>query len=234
MRLPRLACASLLLLVAAGCEDARPRPSPTPSGSPGERVAIDTPDGARLRGWLFGSGKTAVVMAHMFPSDASSWFGTARKLAETGYTALAIDFRYRSSGRTEEAAKASLDLRAAYDFAKGRGAERVALVGASMGGTAALIVASEADTPAVVAISAPTRFRGLDAEAAAPKVAAPVLLLASSGDDEAARSLRTLSGLLPNDNPLLYDGDAHGTNLLMTRPSSEEEVIRFLTTNAPV
>jgi pimeloyl-ACP methyl ester carboxylesterase len=235
--LPLLACAlTALWVLAAAC--AAPEGAPTPGASatqaPGSAVSFATPDGITLSGRLFGGGPVAVALAHMYPSDASSWFPMAARLGKLGYTALAFNFRgYDGSGGSREVAKAAIDLRAAYDFLKARGSQRVALVGASMGGTASLIVAAEADTPAVVVISAPAMFQDLDAQPAAPKIPAPVLLLAASGDGPAAQSLRTLSALLPNREPKLFDGGAHGTNLLLDRPESADEVVRFLSTHAP-
>jgi pimeloyl-ACP methyl ester carboxylesterase len=171
----------------------------------------------------------------MYPADASSWYPTAERLAKLGYVALAFNFRgYDGSQGRKRVAKAAVDLRAAYDFLKARGATQVALVGASMGGTAAIIVASQVSTPAVVAVCAPVMFQGLDAVSVAGQVTAPVLLLAATADPAgAAESLRTLSEKLPNDEPKLFDGTAHGTNLLQDRPEASNEVVSFLTTHAP-
>jgi pimeloyl-ACP methyl ester carboxylesterase len=210
-------------------------PSSTPGGDPGLAVSFRTPDGVTLTGRTFGSGRSGVVLAHMFPSDATSWYGAARTLAGDGYRALAFNFRgYEPSSGSRDPSRAAVDLRSAYDWLKAEGAERVSLVGASMGGTASLIVAAEVDAPAVVALSAPVTFRGLDAGAVAADVTEPVLLLASRDDPSgAADALRRLSGLLPDDQARLYAGEAHGTDLLKSRPESIDEIASFLREHEP-
>ena len=50
---------------------------------------------------------------------------------------------------------AAVDLRAAKEFLRGRGAREIALVGSSMGGHAVLASSFEADIESVVAVSAP-------------------------------------------------------------------------------
>jgi pimeloyl-ACP methyl ester carboxylesterase len=102
-----------------------------------------------------------------------------------------------------------------------------------MGGTAALIVAADVDPPAVVTLSAPVEFQGLNAAPAAPNIKAPVLLLASTEDTSAAESLRKLSGSIPNDEAKLFDGDAHGTNLLSAKPETSDVILDFLSKHAP-
>ena len=67
------------------------------------------------------------------------------------------------------------------------GKRKVFLVGASMGGIASL-VAGASIKPAVagvVSISAPARFRGMNAVATAPRLKMPVLYVAAEGDDNA-------------------------------------------------
>lgn len=220
----------LLLSLAAACGGSGgAQPAPAGPRVPYEDIRFQTRDGVALHGRLFGSGPVGVALAHMYPADATSWYPLGRRLAAAGYAALAFNFRgYDGSQGPKDVSKADADVVAAYDHLRSRGSSRVALVGASMGGTASLVAAATVETPAVVAISAPLRFEGLDAEPAAPRVGAPVLLLASSDDSAAADSLRTLSRLLPRADAKLYEGDAHGTNLFEDRPEAGDVVIDFL------
>lgn len=231
---PLIVSAWLVVAVACGGGRVGSSPSPEASAEAGTRVTLTTPDGVELEGRLFGTGKVGVTLAHMYPADATSWYPTARKLGELGYAALAFNFRgHDGSKGSKDAAKAPVDLRAAYDFLRARGANTVALVGASMGATASIVLASQVPTPAIVAISAPIMFQGLDARAVAEKVSAPTLLLAARGDGPATQSLRELSSLMPNREPKLFDGDSHGTNLLASRPEATEELTDFLLKHAP-
>lgn len=237
---PRRVFLTLVVLVAAaaGACGGGDAPVPARSGAPkapGEAVSFQTPDGVTLRGQLTGTGTTAVVLAHMFPADATSWYPMAEHLASVGYTALAFNFRgYDGSDGTKDVAKADVDLRAAYDFVVAGGAQRVALVGASMGGTASVIVAAATQPVALVAVSAPTMFQGLDALTSAPGVHAPTLLMASREDGSAAASLRALAGKIPGAKESLFPGDAHGTNLLSSRPDATDALVAFLREHAPV
>lgn len=200
-----------------------------------EDVELTTDDGVTLTGRLFGSGGVGVTLAHMHPADATSWYPAARRLAQSGYMALAFNFRgYADAGGTRDVPKATIDLEAARRFLTDQGARRLVHIGASMGGTASIIAAESMETLAVVAVSAPLRFMGLDAALVAGRVQRPVLLLAARGDETAFQSLETLSRALPNPDTLIYDGDAHGTNLLIDRPEAIDEILAFLGRYAPL
>lgn len=191
---------------------------------------FETSDGVRLSGRLFGPPtETAVdagiVFAHMLPADQSSWYGEAIRYAEDGYLALTFNLRgYCPGGAAgcslgeKDPSKAAVDLAAAVDHLRSTGMTRVALIGASVGGTAAL-VESAADPDAieaVITLSAPVAVGGLSAS---PDVVAQVraakLFIAGTGDGvavDAAESLYQASGqpkrleILPSDD--------HGTDML--------------------
>ena len=198
-------------------------------------VRFRTSDDINLTGRLFGRGKVGITLAHMFPSDATSWYPAARRLAGAGYMALAFNFRgYATSGGDKEAANAPTDIEAAMRFLRGAKARDVVFIGASMGGTASMVAAERFDPVAVVSISAPLRFMGLDAPAIAGRVQRPVLLFAARGDGEAFTAVEELERALPNPEAKLYEGDAHGTNLLADRPEAIDEIVTFLRRYAPL
>ena len=106
-------------------------------------------DGVPLRGYLFGQGSTGVILAHMYPADQKSWFPLAYKLAEKGYLAMTFDFRgYGESGGEKVIAEIDRDLEGAHQFLRPK-VKKVFLVGASMGGTAAIRVAARHPTAGV-------------------------------------------------------------------------------------
>ena len=147
-------------------------------------------DGTKLVGHRFGKGPTAVILGHQSGGDLCEWLPYARRLASTGYFVFAIDFRGHgfSKSRTGNAAnRLAADLTAATREVRKLGKRKVFLVGASMGGIASLVAGVNV-TPAVdgvVSISAPARFRGMDAVKTAPRLRVPVLYLAADGDDNA-------------------------------------------------
>ena len=193
--------------------------NPTASGvGASETVSFTTEDGVTLSGHLFGSGTSGVVLAHMYPADQTSWYPTAERLAREGYLVLTFDFRgYGDSQGTKQIELLDRDVMAAVKELVGADATKIALIGASMGGTASLITASQA-TPVSIAgvatLSAPVEFKGLSAEQAVPKLSVPLLFIAAE-DDAGADGARQLQELAGTGTELeLFPGDEHGTELL--------------------
>src|SRR5690606_37777803 len=109
----------------------------------------------------------------------------------------ALTFDFRGHGGSDQAPvdtkRLVEDVCAAVAFARERGYTSIVLVGASMGGTAAIVVAAgDHDLAGVIALSAPAQFGELDALDAIEGVDAPLALLAAGDDVSAADSLRLL------------------------------------------
>ena len=105
-------------------------------------------------------------------------------------SSLPIDFRGYglSQARTGAAAtRFPSDLAAATKALRKLGKKKVFLVGASMGGVASLVAAANVKpaVTGVVSVSAPARFRGMDALETAKRLRVPVLYLAAEEDDNA-------------------------------------------------
>jgi alpha-beta hydrolase superfamily lysophospholipase len=118
-----------------------------------EEVAFPTQAGAMLRGWWIPSGdarRCSVVLAGGGWSDRRSLVALAPPLHGAGYSILAFDYRERgqSDGAGRGASyglRESRDVAGAARFARARGAARVAVIGYSMGGTAAIFAAAQDD-----------------------------------------------------------------------------------------
>jgi alpha-beta hydrolase superfamily lysophospholipase len=183
----------LLLTLAAAATTAAAGAAPDRSGHGcvrGGELWFHAADGTKLVGHRFGKGTTAVILAHQSEGSLCDWLPYARRLAARGYFAFPIDFRGYgfSEIRTGRAAnRYAADLAAAVKAMRGLGKKKVILVGASMGGIAALTAAANVTPPVdgVVSVSAPARFRGMDAVKTAPRLRVPVLYLAAEGDDNA-------------------------------------------------
>jgi pimeloyl-ACP methyl ester carboxylesterase len=183
---------------------------------------------------VFGDGARGVILAHMRPADQSSWFEFATELAATGdFTALTFDFRgYGESTGDKRFDRVDTDVAAAYRYMREElGLDRIYLVGASMGGTAALIVASQVDASGVVSISSPAQFQELDAESAVAGIEEPKLFITSADDVPAARSLETFWELAaaPKEQHV-YEGGEHGTELFAGEHAADlqRRLIAFL------
>jgi pimeloyl-ACP methyl ester carboxylesterase len=223
--------AALLVVVflAAGCAG-RPQSSTT-SLAGTQSVTFTTNDGVTLAGHVFGSGTRGVVLAHMYPADQTSWYAVAADLAARGYLVLTFDFRgYGTSTGTKQIDLIDRDVDAAYHEMLTLGAERVVLVGASMGGTASLIVAAQQPVAGVATFSAPLEFQGLSAVSSVPKVTAPMLFVGAQGDPggPAAQELGRLA--TGTKQVKVFPGVDHGTALFSgaSGPDVEALLLAFL------
>ena len=107
-------------------------------------VEIERLSGSPVAGWLIpGRNDAAVLLMHGSGGDRRSMMGRARMLNAAGYTALTIDLQANgeSPGQvTTEGYRESLDARAAVAWLRRRpGVRRVAIIGFSLGGAAALL-----------------------------------------------------------------------------------------------
>jgi pimeloyl-ACP methyl ester carboxylesterase len=206
------------LACGAGKEEA-PTPAATAQGTPvlpfRGALKIETEDGLELSASSYGSGPTAVILAHMRGSDQRSWSAIARQLAFGGeYTVLTFDFRGHGDSDNGDLDDIDKDMKAAIEFMRADGFDKVFVVGASMGGTVALAVASEENLAGVVAISAPAQFQGIDALAHIDQVTKPKLFVAASGDQRYVHDLEDMFERAADPKERrLFDGDEHGTAL---------------------
>jgi len=256
MRPARLALVVFLALLLAACggkEEALPvSPTAPPVVSPtlaapttpaagqataapvtSTPVSFVTDDDLTIKGRLFGSGETAVVFAHMYPNDQQAWWPFAGEVAGRGYAALTFDFRgYGETGGTKDIAHIDRDLAAAVRYLREEGYKRVILVGASMGGTAALKVAARDEfkglVAGVVAVSAPQAFQELVARDDVANIKVPMLFVASQNDGVAFESLEAFydSATGPKQQQV-YSGNVHGTGLLQSEHAAEFKALLF-------
>lgn len=144
------AVAALLAGAAGAADTASPRPKPPRlqdwCGTKAERtlaLSFKATDGATLVGVVLGprSAKRGVVFAHESSGGFCNWLPYGRRLARQGYRVLAFDFRGHVSSppaRTRQG-RYDLDLIGAVRELRRRGAQRVAVVGGSLGAMTALI-----------------------------------------------------------------------------------------------
>ena len=129
--------------------------NPSGLGMEYEDVSFKTLDGVEIKGWLIKSEsrkqktENSIILCHGYGADKGDVLGIARFIYNplaNGYNILVFDFRahgksggkYSSLGYYE-----TEDLKSAIRFLKQRGVDRIGLMGISMGGTVALMVASE-------------------------------------------------------------------------------------------
>jgi pimeloyl-ACP methyl ester carboxylesterase len=211
-----------LAILIAGCGASNVEP-PTDS----REIRFDSADGVTLAGRLFGpdEGSAGVVLAHMFPADQSSWYAFADRLAGEGYRVLTFDFRGYCPGGDAGCSEGEKriadiwqDVVGAMDALRREGVSRIALIGASMGGTASLVAASKEgeDVDAIVTLSAPTSFEGLVADPeTVSQLTAAKLFIAGHADTAAAEAVEVLyAEALQPKRPLILTTEDHGTDIL--------------------
>ncbi|MGH2764567.1 MAG: alpha/beta hydrolase [Actinomycetota bacterium] len=224
--------ACLVALAASAC-------GPGPDAPPPERIRFTTGDGIELAGDLRGRGRTGVALAHMFPEDRSVWADFAALLADEGYLTLNFDFRgYGDSGGSMDVSRTPEDVLAAVDALRDVGATSVAVIGASMGGTAALVAASRAELDAVITLSAPSTFMGISAPPEVLQaVDEPKLFVAAQDDGQAAASAQAFYEQASGAKRVeIVTGSEHGTDLLEGGRAElvRMHVLTFLRTQVPV
>lgn len=212
-------------------------------------LMFESIDGVQLAGRIFGpDGATAgIVLAHMQPADQTSWYDFADQLGGLGYRVLTFDFRgYCPGGNAgcsegkKDVAGIWQDVEGAVGLLRSQGVRRIGLVGASMGGTASLVVASQTGQAidAVVTLSAPDSIEGLTAGPdVLQAVTAAKLFLAGDGDASAARTAQAFydESIQPKRIEILTTND-HGTDILEGNQSeaSKKLILDWLGQHVPV
>ena len=218
-------------------------------GTTSREVEFASTDGVTLAGRLFGpeEASAGVVLAHMFPADQTSWFPFADRLAGEGYRVLTFDFRGFCPGGDAGCSEGEKrvpdmwrDVLGAMQVLRDEGVSRIALVGASMGGTASLVAASTEgeDVEAIVTLSAPIQFEGLEAGPdEVSRLTAAKLFIAGHADVPAAEAVDVLyAEALQPKRPLLLTTEDHGTDILTGNQSgiATTEILNWLDRYLPV
>lgn len=203
----------------------------------GRPVALRASDGTALAATVYDAQATpapAVVLVHMLTRTKDDWKDFAERLQAAGATALAVDLRGHggSGGSATPSAAMALDVQAAIAWLTARTDVRaVAVVGASLGATAAALAAGEVTSVRALALVSPAAdYRGVRLEPGLRKYGArPLLLVASSEDPYALRTIKALNEPpVPSREERVSAAAAHGTALLAADPDIASAVVDWL------
>jgi pimeloyl-ACP methyl ester carboxylesterase len=205
-------------------------------------VTFANANGATLHGYLLGDGATGVVLANQLRVDACIWAPYAKKLAERGYRVLAFDFNSDHGSEFVAGSTDDGDVAAAAGFLRERGSTSIVLLGTSRGGTAVLIAATRIQPPVagVISLSGPISVNGMDALAAVPNLAVPVLYVVSDRDRPFAAHAQTLFDATPASlgKLVILEGLGHGVQYPLGSATTSERAMQavdeFLSAHAPV
>lgn len=226
---------------------ATPSPTPLPTRTPlapvdPTPVTLHTPDGLALAAALYlpaGEGPfPGVVLSHAAAADKEAWATTPWLLQAAGYAVLTYDFRGHGGSAGElDPPNAATDLRTALAYLRAQrpvDTRRIALIGASMGGMASVIVgAQDPAVRAVVAISSPPdaagQYPGLVVGQLSPR---PFLAIGCDADPltRPERVRQLYEGAGPPKRVVIIECAAHANNILKTEagPRLLDLVLRWL------
>lgn len=204
-------------------------------------VTFATADGAIVHGELYGSGTTAVVFSVM-GNCKPGWREFAQLTAAQGFLVLTYQWHgCRESGGADddELQKFVEDARAAINFVREQGAEKVILVGASLGGVASAKLAVESQASGLIVLASPPSIPqwGFEIESSDLDTEIPKLFITAENDNtveaEASRALYDMAAE-PKEWQT-YPGTAHGTDLFEgeNQAQLEQRILKFILTIGP-
>lgn len=177
----------------------------TDASEPGD-VTFESTTGTELEGTIYGEGRCGVVLTPQINLDRESWSEQARRLADEGYSALAID--------EDEDDRPGSILGAVRHLTEERGTERIVLVDASSGGEASVVANARAETDAVAGVVAISPGGGADRAA---DLRGRKLFVVAEDDERFVRTTEELHEQAPEPKELrTYSGDEHGQGLFET------------------
>jgi alpha/beta superfamily hydrolase len=198
------------------------------SGIDAEPFWLETEDSVRLYAIGAGTGSVAVVLAHQGRSDLCEELPYAKTLVAAGLRVLAFDFR--GNGHSAYPSKNALayrrDFAAALKHLERDGATRVFLIGASMGGAAAVQNSGGLPFAGVVSLSGTRLWSGFGINRPGPRaLRAPFLYIGSKDDWRAPlKEARTIvrSAGSRDKRSIFYRGSAHGWEFVQSPPFSRK------------
>jgi pimeloyl-ACP methyl ester carboxylesterase len=195
----------------------------TPGATPvaARTITFTTEDGATLGGTIYGSSASGswVILSNNGDGRQANWQPLVDALVARGYAVLTYDWRGlgASSGSTQNWMLAPRDTQAAIGAARANGAQRLILGGGSLGGITSVKQAGSPGVAGIVVVSSPTNVAPLTISAQEMAgIAVPKLFVASKQDQVVpVAQTQLLYDYAPQPKALqIYDGSAHGTNLL--------------------
>jgi dienelactone hydrolase len=175
----------------------------------------------------------AAILCHQFRRDRSSYEAFQTLLAENGICSLAIDFRgfgestdnglSFSKFKDKDYIDMVNDIEAALNFlTDGPGkdrvdAEKIGLVGASIGANLAIMAGAQLEGLACTAALSPGRsWHGLQSIPYAPDVKIPAFIAYADTDKQSAEVITDLVQAFGGNKPvvIVLEGKSHGTDML--------------------
>lgn len=224
LRRQRAALAVLVVVALAGCSDGED-PAPAAAGGPVARepVTFTTRDGVTLNGVLYNPPEAhgVVIMAHQQGGSMGDFTQLALEVADDRMAAFTFNFRGYGGQDGEADTSLDRDLAAAVAAMREQGFERIGLLGAGSGATAALHHAQNDDVATIMALSPAREFAGLRVQPG--EIDETVLFLADEDDQPYRRDAEYLSEQMPDGHLPLTVVDGHGMQIINEAGRAEKE-----------
>jgi esterase/lipase len=178
-----------------------------------------------LSGTLYGHGPTALILSNQVENMSSEWGDVPTLFASRGFAVLTYQYRDTTDDTTRLA-----DLQAAITFMQQQGAQKIVLMGASIGGLVTTVVATQTHVQAIVLLSAPDAYHTILLSAPqAQQITAPALIV-ESDEDEFLPDAQKIYGWLtaPKTLKIYSDDDSHGVALFANHDDLFPYVWQFL------
>lgn len=194
-----------------------------------------TQDGTLLRGRIYGSGTSAIVLVHDYGSSQKVWEKLAVTLADRGFMVLTFDLRGHGddpAGKKDVGATPNDTAVAVRRVRSEMAREHIFVIGEGVGGTAALKVAAQEELEGIVTLSSVSHYRGLDASTDIFRIKAPKLFIASRGDSDGTTAIQEFeANSREPKQALLVDGKGVGAALAAGTQGNQvrDVIIQFLT-----
>lgn len=200
---------------------------------PYEEIRLNTSDGVIIAADYYPSDSTeGLVLLHMMGKTRASYREIAPKLVDK-YKIVAIDFRGHGDSdldfteMNDEDFKGFLtDIDEAVSFLESEGAEKISLVGASIGANAALMYADKHPVNKLVLLAPGNTYRSLDISRLT--YSKPLFVQVGHFDAYASISIDDLQNNWERARIMKYDISAHGTDLFHYDLSAKEDFLFYM------
>lgn len=208
---------------------------------PPQTVKIAASDGLQIVGLFYpsilsGSQAPAALLLHQYGSNKHELQDFIPSLINEGYSVLAVDMRgFGDTGGKEDWKLAETDVATFLTWLRDQPSidgKRIAIIGASIGADLALRGCAK-DKQCHVAVALSPEDLGATTEETVKKVDTnkSVLLAAGLFDTESSKAVSKLSAMAwGNVSVRLYNGSAHGVNLLYAIEDLWSTIIQWLRT----
>ena len=216
-----------------------------------EKITIITEDKVEIVGSYLKAqrSKAIALLLHMLPATKESWSKFAELLADKGVSSLSIDLRGHGESvkkgdqildyklfENEDHQASKIDVKAATEWLFKKddvGADRLAVVGASIGSNLAIRLTAEmSDIPVCVALSPGLDYKGVTSDDALRSIrpGQSVLIAVSEEDEVSVSSVRQLETIKTKaELKFVYlSGAGHGTTMFERDPDFMNETLDWL------